>query len=147
MVKDHNVRMRITNNSTLSMTYVGDWYDSGRLADMYSWPQTISENGGHCDILSYEKDNSWAGCSGYVQYKMGKSVVTIAFSNPASGSNKLGCGTDGKRAWDNMHSHDYNPFTFQISIDTGSGTKQLDFKQHCTGGTTNDAAVKITNAS
>ena len=55
MVKVHNIKLVINNNSGFNMTYKGDWYDSGRLADDYSWPKSIS-NGDHATILSYEKD-------------------------------------------------------------------------------------------
>jgi hypothetical protein len=33
--------------------------------------------------------------------------MTIAFSNPAAGTNKLGLGKGGKAVWDNMGNHDY----------------------------------------
>ncbi len=69
MVKNHNIKLTINNESRFEMTYVGDWFDSGRLADTYSWPQTIPK-GDKPVTLCYEKDSSLAGCSGYVQYSM-----------------------------------------------------------------------------
>ena len=140
MVKIHNIRLKITNTSGFRMTYRGDWYDSGRLADSYSWPASIP-NGGDCDILSYERDYSLAGCSGYVQYEIGNTVVTIGFSNPSVGSNKLGVGTGGMSVWDDMHGHSYESFVVQIMVD--SGKKQLDFNCKCTGSSTNVATVNI----
>ena len=38
-----------------------------------------------------------AGCSGYVQYKVLGVVLTIGFSNPSVGNNKVGVGLSGKQ--------------------------------------------------
>ena len=70
------------------MTYVADWYEHGRLAKESSWRETIKP-GEKRDVLSYELDWSWAGCSGYVTYRMFDTNITIAFSNPTMGTNKL----------------------------------------------------------
>ena len=109
------------------MTYKSDWYDSGRLADDFSWPKSIP-NEDHETILSYEKDWSWAGCSGYVTYEMGGVQVTIAFSNPSVGSNKLGVGTNGKGVWDDMDDQDYKQFVVPITING----ETLNFNCKCT---------------
>ena len=37
-----------------------------------------------------------AGCSGYVQYSMSGVILTIGFSNPSVGNNKVGVGFSGK---------------------------------------------------
>ena len=37
-----------------------------------------------------------AGCSGYVQYAMSGVILTIGFSNPSVGNNKVGVGFSGK---------------------------------------------------
>ena len=138
MVKIHNVRMIIENQSGFSMQYSSDWFDSGRLADTYSWPETVAD-GGKLDILCYEKDWSLAGCSGTVAYKMDDTEVTFAFSNPAVGKNKLGVGTSGRAVWDNMTNHDYSPFEVDILL----GDTTLKCECQCTGGTTNLATVKL----
>ena len=143
MVKRHNCRVHISNNSKSKMTYVKDWYDSGRLADSYFWKQII-EPGDTIDILNYEKDWSFAGCSGYVTYEMLGREITIAFSNPSSGSNKLGVGTSGKSVWDNMESHGYHEFPVNIDVSNGN---TLMFTCQCTGGTTNSCDVKVTQTS
>ena len=142
MVKTHNVLVKIYNNSGVVMTYNAKWYDSGRVADGFSWPKSIS-NGNHATVLNYERDWSLAGCSGYVTYAMGGDQVTIAFSNPAAGSNKLGVGTNGKGVWDDMSNHDYSPFVVQITINS----MKLNFNCKCIGGTTNTASVDISRAS
>ena len=110
MVKLHNCLVEITNETQFPMTYVLDWYDSGRLADGFTWPPAINAND-HQTVLSYERDGTLAGCSGYVTYNMNDTEVTIAFSNPDICSNKLGVGTGGKEVWDDMESHDYEDFT------------------------------------
>ena len=38
-----------------------------------------------------------AGCSGYVQYEISGQVLTIGFSNPSAGKNKVGIGLTGKK--------------------------------------------------
>ena len=141
MVKVHNVLVKITNNSGYEMEYVGDWYDSGRVADGFNW-STIQPNGDHSDVLNYEKDSSWAGCSGYAQFNMSGVVVTIAFSNPSAGTNKLGVGTTGKNVWKNMENHDYNAFVVEVPIADG----KLYFNCKCTGGNTNTATVDVSKA-
>jgi len=141
MVKDHNVKLSINNHSGFEMTYAGDWFDHGRLANSFKWPRTIS-NDDHRLILCYERDWSLAGCSGYVQYKMSGTVITIGFSNPTFGTNKLGVGTTGKGVWDDMGNHSYQPFVIKIQIDG----KELNFNCQCTGGTTNVAEVSIFQA-
>ena len=141
MVKDHNVKLSIKNRSGFTTTYAGDWFDSGRLADDYNWPGTIS-NDDHQEILCYERDWSAAGCSGYVQYNMSGTVLTIAFSNPSVGTNKLGVGTTGKDVWDDMDNHSYQPFVIKITI----AGKELNFNCQCTGGSTNSAEVSIFQA-
>ena len=143
MVKEYNCRVKIFNNSKSKMTYVREWYDSGRLADSYFWPQII-EPGHDADILNYERNWSLAGCSGYVTYEMLCREITIAFSNPVVGSNKLGVGTRGKIVWDNMGSHDYHEFPVNIDLSNGN---TLIFTCHCTSGTTNSCNVKVTQKS
>ena len=44
MVKEHNVLVEIKNKSGIPMTLGGTWYDSGRTADGFSWPQTIDDS-------------------------------------------------------------------------------------------------------
>jgi len=123
------------------MTYVRDWYDSGRVADSYSWDETIKPGSGK-DVLNYERDWALAGCSGYVTYKIFDTEITIAFSNPSVGTNKLGVGTGGQAVWDNMTDHDYNPFTEYV--DACNEKVLLKVKCNCTSGTTNTCTVDIT---
>lgn len=143
MVKTHNCLVKIVNNSKSKMTYMKDWYDSGRLADSFCWPKVI-EPGHKAKILNYERDWSWAGCSGYVTYEMLGKEITIAFSNPSSGHNKLGVGTGGKIVWDNMESHGYH--TFPVNIDLSNGNT-LIFTCQCSKGTTNVCHVPVTQKS
>ena len=142
MVKTHNVRVKIVNKSGLPLTYKTAWYGSGRLADSYQWPYI--EDNGEADILNYEVDYSMAGCSGYVQYEIGGTLISIAFSNPVMGWNKLGVGKGGMEVWDNMTDHDYNPFIETIQVNQENIT--LNFNCQCTGGTTNTCTISISRS-
>ena len=138
MVKTHKVLVKIKNNSGLDMIYVDKWYRCGR-SDQ-DWPKTIP-NGDHQEILNYETDWDccFPSCSGYVMYKMGKTTVAIAFSNPSLSRNKFGVGTNGKETWINMVDHGYKPFVEKLDVDD----KELYFVCECTGGETNVAEVTI----
>ena len=141
MVKEHNVRVTIVNKSGLPMTYKAAWYDSGRLADTYAWPNI--EGNDKADILNYEYDHVGKSCSGYVQYEIGDTLITFAFSNPIwPWRNKLGVGTGGgKNVWDNMTHRDYNPFVETIKVNKGN--VELNFNCQCTPGTTNHCTINI----
>ena len=41
--------------------------------------------------------------------------VTLAFSNPLVGCNKLGAGVNGKGVWDDMDKHSYTLFVEKIT--------------------------------
>ena len=139
MPKIHNCLVKIHNNSGMKMHFLRDWYDSGRVADGYSWPIDIADKT-HKDILNYEKDGSMAGCSGYVTYEIGGSELTIAFSNPSAGRNKFGVGTTGKSVWDDeMSDHKYKSFDVVLTV----GDKDLLFHCKCTGSSMNTCTVNI----
>lgn len=142
MPKSHVVKLTIRNQTQLTMTFAGDWFDSGRVADGWSWPKTIAP-GGAQTIECYESDWSTAGCSGYAQYSMGeRGEVTIAFSNPASGTNKFGVGVGGKSVWENIDDHGYNTFLQEFQL----GDARFPATCRCTGGDVNDASVIINGA-
>jgi hypothetical protein len=123
------------------MTYQNAWHDSGGLADEYCWPKEI-ENDNHNTVLLCERDHSPVGCPGFVQYEIGGTLVTFAFSNPSIGHNKLNVGTGvGREVWDTMSWHQYEPFVIKISI----GNTHLTFNCECSGGTTNVANISICN--
>ena len=143
MSKTNNCLVKIYNGPDSSdMTYVSEWYRNGRLAEGFSWTETIKP-GERRDVLNYELDWSWAGCSGYVTYKIFDTNITIAFSNPSVGVNKLGVGTGGRNVWEEMTNHDYSEFTVNV---TASGDKKarMKFDCMCTGGRTNICTVNIT---
>lgn len=87
----------------------------------------------------YERDWSAAGCSGYIEYSVGGGILGIGFSNPVAGKNKIGCGLDGKSAWDKMEDHGYKPFveTFRI------GGVEFVCTESCTGGDVNQAKLLL----
>ena len=144
MVKEHNVKVKIINNTRFGMRYFSQWYDSGRPADGFSWPQFI-RSGETSVVLNYERDWALAGCSGYVTYEVDGTNITIGFSNPSVGTNKLGVGTQGKGVWDTMSSHDYQPF--ESFVRTRNSSAVLLFNLKCTGGSTNVCDVTMETAN
>ena len=93
MVKQHTIKLNIRNDTPFPMSYFSFWFDSGRVADNFSFPKLINKSEFYTVVL-YERDWSLAGCSGYVQYNMNGNIVTIAFSNPSVGTNKVGVGAE-----------------------------------------------------
>lgn len=145
MPKSHVVKLMITNKTPFLMKYKSDWFDSGRIADGWSWPEEILP--GDTEIIEcYEKDNALAGCSGYVTYNIGydemTADMTIAFSNPSSGKNKLGVGK-GKAVWDNMSDHGYKPFTEHFVLEGRDRPVMIICNCQCTGGEVNQARILL----
>ena len=144
MVKSHNVKVTINNKSGFDMIYKGQWYGSGRVADGFDWSNIKKSE--TAVILNYESDWSLAGCSGYVQYEISGTLITIAFSNPVIGYNKLNVGdSTGSKVWDDMEDHDYRTFVEQIKIKDRD--QILYFNCKCSGGITNDATIVIFSAT
>jgi hypothetical protein len=139
MVKSNNVRLIINNKSGISMEFKEVLFYHGRLAESYRWDDKI-EHGDTMDILCYEFDYSWNGCSGFVQYSMGEDKVDFAFSNPFWGTNKLEAGHPHNGVWDNMRHHEYTAFDTVLKIEG----LPLNFTCKSTPGTTNVATVCIT---
>ena len=138
MVKQNNVHLIIENNSGFTMMSPTAWFESGRIADSFKWPSSVSD-GQKLDVLCYERDWSLGGCSGTVTYTMNGTKVTFAFSNPLIGTNKLGVGTGGREVWDYMDCHDYSLFNVQFCI----GDINVTCDCICSGGIANLAIVKI----
>ena len=137
MLKIHSVLVKIQNNSGFDMSYHSHWYEHGRLGDGYCW-KSIPDND-HNEVLSYERNYSPVGCSGYVQYKMGGNFITVAFSNPSIGPNKCDVGTASKGVWSKMVSQEYEWFERKIVVDD----VELFFKCKCTGGIMNTVDVVL----
>lgn len=147
MPKSHTVKLKIVNNTGFKMKPSGDWFDSGRLADDYSWPEVSDKD--HETVVCYERDWAMAGCSGLVVYNLidGNQEVgsmTIAFSNPDMGNNKVGVGAGTDRSsdnqiWSDMGDHGYNPFTQDFS----TGGRSFVATCECSGGSTNNASVTL----
>lgn len=137
-VKSHVIKLTIWNKTGYQLTNPDSWFDSGRVADGWSIPGMISP-GDQAVVEMYERDWALAGCSGWIKYDLNGGKIYIAFSNPASGRNKLGCGTD-KSVWDQMGNHDYDPFTEELAI---SGVTFVA-SEKCTGGDVNEAIVALT---
>merc|ERR1711872_113285 len=118
----HTVHLRIINHSHLPLAFKEAWFDHGRLKSCCHWPKVI-KGYNSMEVYMHESDHSFAGCSGYVTYIMGQHTatstpVTIAFSNPAAGKNKLDVGTgDAKYIWKHMTSNNYKTFKRPLFIE------------------------------
>lgn len=141
MVKQHNIKLTIKNNCGYSLKYQNCWFDSGRVADGFSF-ENIG-NASQRTLLMYEKDNASTGCSGYVNFRVCGKTIGIGFSNPFWGYNKLGIDKNGgEKAWDNMGSPYKKWEQKKIDIDSQGS---LLFCFTCSGGTTNIATIEIYN--
>ena len=141
LVKAHKIILSITNKTEFELSTPFAWFDSGRLGDGWSWPTVIPGNGAEAKVELYEKDNTGEGCSGYVNYTWHSGMITIAFSNPAFGTNKVGVGTEGMSVWKNMSNHNYEHFTETFAV---KGIK-LKAVVTATSGNVNQATVVLTN--
>lgn len=143
MTKEHVIQLTITNNTGNNLSFTHAWFDSGRVADGNSWPDTIA-SGSSAHIKCYERDWSTAGCSGWVSYTMAHvqgsiPAICFAFSNPVVGMNKIGVGLDDK-IWDNMESYyTANP----VIIAALSVKRQLWAQIQSTPGDTNNATYDL----
>jgi len=140
----HTVHLRIINHSHLPLAFKEAWFDHGRLKSCCHWPKVI-KGYNSMEVYMHEADHSFAGCSGYVTYIMGQHTatstpVTIAFSNPAAGKNKLDVGTgDAKYIWKHMTSNNYKTFKRPLFIE---GIHMIASGQ-ATAGYTNEALVQF----
>ncbi|MCF1428653.1 MAG: hypothetical protein LPH19_12060 [Shewanella sp.] len=141
LVKTHKIILSITNNTKFELSNPAAWFDSGRLGDGWFWPTEIPGNGAEAKVELYEKDNTLEGCSGYVNYTWHSGMITIAFSNPYWGTNKVGVGTEGKSVWEFMAKYGYKPYTKKFTVD---GIK-LKTVIKATAGDVNQATVVLTN--
>lgn len=120
---DNRVNLRVINQTPYDMQYTSDWFDSGQwLTDVVNTIPAGSDM-----ILYFIGD---PGVSGTVTYNINGNAMTLGFSNPEYGSNKVGIGNDGHKVWENMHSHYENPaiykwgfngFPLQAEISNSSG--------------------------
>jgi len=53
MVKIHNNKLTIINNTGYTMSFHRDWFDSGRVGDGFKWPPHMG-NGSKETIMCYE---------------------------------------------------------------------------------------------
>ena len=139
--KIHVVEIAINNQSGAVLEYVRDDFDSGRVADRNAFPKKINP-GETAHITCYEKDWSWAGCSGWVEYKMNGAPVFFAFSNPSAGSNGIEIGND-RSIWNRMGSHYGCGIKRAVSLGTANNWLLADIRS--TGGDVNHATYIIKN--
>src|SRR5215216_7836854 len=103
MSKTHIIDLTIKNNTGVTLVFSNAWFQTGRLADGNSWPQSIAANTAP-RIQCCETDWSPVGCSGWVEYTLNGSPLYFCFSNPVTGNNGIDIG--GTTAiWNNMTGH------------------------------------------
>jgi len=136
--KTHTIELNIKNNTKSPMLYHSCWFDSGRVANNFEFSRIIKK-GDDDTVVCYERDWALSGCSGYVQYTIDGHLVTIAFSNPSVGTNKVGVGITetGKTIWGKIGSHGYQPFQVDMKV----GMMPVTVHCKCSGGDTNNAQV------
>jgi hypothetical protein len=142
MSKTHNIELHIINNSSEPLNYADDWFQTGRLGDGQSWPQSIPP-GTDATVLCYESDFSPVGCSGWVKYTVdfeGSHPIYMAFSNPVVGGNGVAFGT-ATSVWDSM-SAQYFPVSRPVALDTATDYF-MSAMIESTSGDTNHASYTI----
>ena len=121
------------------MVYKEDKYVHGEIApSSRKWMDVKNNDVG--DFLSQECDFSLLGCSGYVKYRIGDEMVTIAFSNPQVGVNKLNVGNGGEEVWQSMDNQDYDKFERSINV---TSEIKLTFDCQCTPCETNVCVIIV----
>lgn len=140
----HKAQLSITNNTKYTLTYQYGWFAAGGpQGPPYSFPATIAPNSGP-SISNWESGYQGTTLSGYAIYMAtpGNIPITFAFSNPAIGTNKLGVGIasgngqgGNNSVYENMSSHDYNPFQEFFSVFVANCS--------CTDGDLNYAKVSL----
>ena len=130
--------VRIANMSGRTMAFKTAVYMRG-VAVNPGWPTGVR----HEDQVTVRSEGFLTGVSGYVTYELDGTDLTIAFSNPGIGSNKLNAGTNGKGVWDEMDSKDYKSWAKRL---TTMGGLHLQLSLKCSGGSTNAATVEIFEA-
>lgn len=133
----HQIKLTIKNDTKYPLTNPQTWFDSGGVDKGFYFSDV---NPGKELVILMSRGILPTGCSGYVTYSFNGGFLTIAFSNPKVGSNKLGCGNSGKEVWHKMSSHDYKSFVQEFVI---NGVTVVA-NESCTGGSLNQAVVQLT---
>ncbi|SEB45160.1 hypothetical protein SAMN04489761_0798 [Tenacibaculum sp. MAR_2009_124] len=141
----HNVTLTILNETDTIMKLEGTWFDSGEIKEDSELPAIIKSGDTPTIKFGVKKPHIAAGVSGYVQYKMKDQVVTIAFSNPSVGTNKVGIGISDKdgssnKIWDKMSNHNYKKFNEQFNI---ASNYTISAECLCTSGGNNTCYVDL----
>jgi hypothetical protein len=124
----NHVNVTVDNQTPHEMVYTSDWFDSGE----WSTDKILTIPAGSKVTLCFRGTLSVApGVSGTVTYNINGHAMTLGFSDPVAGSNKVGIGNDGHKVWENMGSHYENPaiykwgfndFPLQAEISNTSGS-------------------------
>lgn len=144
-----SVHLTITNNTPFSLNREREWLETGRDDGQEG---RLSPGGGR-QVLRWVAHDSAHGTSGYVLLvcpDVGEVTLAIAFSRPLVGAHKLAVGPAhrAKALWDEMSSHDYEPFEerFEVGLKSSDGSEgvlKLIAKCQATQGDTNRASVTL----
>ncbi len=133
----HHVKLTIINNTSKPLKYIPDpWFESGGLAEGSGFKDLQPKESSVTDML----DNfGFAGCSGFVNFSNNHQVLTIAFSNPNLGGNKIGVGSTShpKDVWEAMDKHYGHENTVEVKL---SG---VSCQFYNSGGSMNEAHVEF----
>lgn len=137
------VEVEIENHSGRTLLFRRDWYNHGYVEEP-GWPEGI-RNGEKVKVKSVGRMLSAFGVSGLVTYEVEGTgtPLTIAFSCPSLGTNKVGAGTGGMRVWDEMTNNEYD---LEASL-VQAGSCKLNVAFQSCSGIAAMAQVKIYPAS
>lgn len=127
--------LQVVNASGKTMMFKGVTYIRGA-AISPGWPTGINSE----DRAIVQSAGVLTGVSGYATYELDSTDITIAFSSPSVGTNKLNVGCSGKQVWDRMDSKDYKPWAKRI---TTQGGTTLNISLKCSSGPVNNAIVEL----
>ncbi len=109
MIKNHSVKLTITNKSNFPLRYEASHFEYGMLSEGKEWPVEILGEGGKFSVECYETPSSLAGCSGWVKFSTGTAESPISlyftFSNPVLANNAVDVGIS-EEVFTNMESQE-----------------------------------------
>jgi hypothetical protein len=130
MAKLNTVDLTIINDTDVTLTFGGGWFEAGRLADGHVWPGTIPADE-TVNISCCERAWSLAGCAGGALYYAGEVPLYFFFSNPAIGYNGIEIGTDASMRREMSR---YRGSAVKRMLDLQDGGRWMIAEIKCRGG-------------
>lgn len=135
----HVVNVFLYNATEFDWTFNHAWFDSGGIKVPGTWPAVVKSQTS-IEIICHENDGSWAGCSGWVSYKVNGVDMFFAFSNPTStivdAKNKIGLGFDSS-IWDSMEDQYFGKSAAWPINSMGDGHWMRSDINNCSGDASN----------